>query len=195
MDLPMHRTMLKSVIQLATVTGADPHGAGSVAVDEDLLDAADVLPGEQVCVLDATNGARLLTYAAVAERGSGVVAFGGAVAHIVTPGDRVVLASYAAMDDRAARSFRPRIVDVDATNRPVAAGANGVPAGHPAAPGPVAATAGLPGLAGFLYPPAEAALRAAAGDGSAVVVTVSRYGGYAVIVQDTRGRFASTGSK
>jgi aspartate 1-decarboxylase len=149
----MQRTMLKSAIQLATVTGADPQGAGSVVVDEDLLDAADVLPGEQVCVLDATNGARLLTYAAVAERGSGVVAFGGAAAHVVTPGDRVVLASYATMDDGAARAFRPRIVDVDATNRPVPAGANGtggapagatgalvVPAMSAVAAGPIAET-------------------------------------------------------
>lgn len=154
----MQRTMLKSVIQLATVTGADPHGAGSVAVDEDLLDAADVLPGEQVCVLDATTGARLLTYAAVAERGSGVVAIGGAAAHVVTPGDRVVLASYAAVDDGAARSFRPRIVEVDATNRPLAGahGASAAPAGDPVATGPIAIAAVLAASAASAGPAGHA---------------------------------------
>jgi aspartate 1-decarboxylase len=109
--------MLKSKIHRATVTQADLHYVGSVTVDEDLLDAADLLPGEQVAIVDVTNGARLATYVIPGERGSGVIGINGAAAHLVQPGDLVILISYAQMDDATARGYRPRIVHVDSANR------------------------------------------------------------------------------
>lgn len=130
----MLRTMLKSKIQRATVTQADLHHAGSVTIDEDLMDAADLLPGEQVAIVDATNGARLETYVIAGERGSGVVGINGAAAHLVDRGDLVIVISYATMDDQLAREYRPRIVFVDAANRPQAQPAD--PGGTPADPAP-----------------------------------------------------------
>jgi aspartate 1-decarboxylase len=127
----MLRTMLKSKIHRATVTQADLHYVGSVTVDADLLDAADLLPGEQVAIVDITNGARLETYVIPGERGSGVIGINGAAAHLVHPGDLVILISYAVLDDAAARTRQPRIVHVDAANRIIAV--DGDPAG--AAPG------------------------------------------------------------
>jgi aspartate 1-decarboxylase len=120
----MLRTMLKSKIHRATVTDADLHYVGSVTVDQELLDAADLLEGEQVTIVDITNGARLTTYAIPGERGSGVIGINGAAAHLVEPGDLVILMSYAALDDAEARSHSPRIVHVDAANRPVAVGSD-----------------------------------------------------------------------
>ena len=113
----MLRTMMKSKIHRATVTQADLHYVGSVTVDGDLLDAADLLPGEQVAIVDVTNGARLETYVIPGERGSGVIGINGAAAHLVHPGDLVILISYAQLDDATARAFRPRIVHVDRDNR------------------------------------------------------------------------------
>jgi aspartate 1-decarboxylase len=113
----MLRTMLKSKIHRATVTQADLHYVGSVTVDADLLDAADLLPGEQVAIVDVTNGARLETYVIAGERGTGVIGINGAAAHLVHPGDLVILISYGQMDDATARSWEPRIVHVDARNR------------------------------------------------------------------------------
>jgi aspartate 1-decarboxylase len=130
----MLRTMLKSKIHRATVTQADLHYVGSVTVDADLLDAADLLPGEQVAVVDVTNGARLETYVIPGERGTGVVGINGAAAHLVHPGDLVILISYAQLDDAAARAWRPRIVHVDAGNRIVDLGAD-----------PAAVVPGMPG--------------------------------------------------
>jgi aspartate 1-decarboxylase len=111
------RTMLKSKIHRATVTQADLHYVGSVTVDEDLMDAADLLPGEQVAIVDVTNGARLETYVIPGVRGSGIIGINGAAAHLVHPGDLVILISYAQMDDATARSYQPRVVHVDADNR------------------------------------------------------------------------------
>jgi len=88
-----------------------------VTVDEDLLDAADLLPGEKVAIVDVTNGARLETYTIAGPRGTGVIGINGAAAHLVNPGDLVILISYAQMDDATARAYRPRIVHVDARNR------------------------------------------------------------------------------
>lgn len=116
----MLRTMLKSKIHRATVTQADLHYVGSVTVDEDLMDAADLLPGEQVAVLDITNGARLETYVIPGERGSGVIGINGAAAHLVHPGDLVILVSYGLLDDAEAKGYEPRVVHVDAANRIVA---------------------------------------------------------------------------
>lgn len=113
----MLRTMLKSKIHRATVTQADLHYVGSVTVDEDLMDAADLLPGEQVAIVDITNGARLETYVIPGERGSGVIGINGAAAHLVHPGDLVILISYGQMDTAEARVYEPRVLFVDADNR------------------------------------------------------------------------------
>ena len=118
----MLRTMMKSKIHRATVTQADLHYVGSVTVDEDLLDAADLLPGELVHIVDITNGARLETYTIAGVRGSGVVGINGAAARLVQPGDLVILIAYGQMDDAEARSFSPHVVFVDADNRVVATG-------------------------------------------------------------------------
>ena len=111
------RTMLKSKIHRATVTRADLHYVGSVTVDEELMDAADLLPREQVAIVDVTNGARLETYVIPGEPGSGVIGINGAAAHLVQVGDLVILISYAQMDDATARGYRPRVVHVDAANK------------------------------------------------------------------------------
>jgi aspartate 1-decarboxylase len=126
----MMRTMLKSKIHRATVTQADLHYVGSVTVDEDLMDAADLLPGEQVAIVDVTNGARLETYVIPGERGSGVIGINGAAAHLVHPGDLVILISYAVMDQTEAKSCIPTVVHVDRANRIVELGSD------PAAPAP-----------------------------------------------------------
>ena len=120
----MMRTMLKSKIHRATVTQADLHYVGSVTIDEDLLDAADLVPGEQVAIVDVTNGARLETYVIPGERGSGVIGINGAAAHLVHPGDLVILISYGLMDESEAKSYLPRVVHVDAANRVVELGAD-----------------------------------------------------------------------
>ncbi|WP_199034088.1 aspartate 1-decarboxylase [Glycomyces salinus] len=112
----MLRTMFKSKIHRATVTQADLHYVGSVTVDADLLEAADILDGEQVSIVDITNGARLETYTIAGERGSGVIGINGAAAHLVDPGDLVILISYAQLEDAEARSFTPRVVHVDENN-------------------------------------------------------------------------------
>jgi aspartate 1-decarboxylase len=118
------RTMLKSKIHRATVTEADLHYVGSVTVDEDLMDAADLLPGEQVAIVDVTNGARLETYVIPGPRGSGVIGINGAAAHLVQVRDLVILISYAQMDDATARGYRPRVVHVDAANKVIELGAD-----------------------------------------------------------------------
>jgi aspartate 1-decarboxylase len=112
----MYRTMLKSKIHRATVTQADLHYVGSITIDADLMDAADLLPGEQVAVVDVTNGARLETYVIGGERGSGVIGINGAAAHLVHPGDLVIVISYATLPDTEAKAFEPRIVHVDGRN-------------------------------------------------------------------------------
>src|SRR5262245_20101524 len=116
------RTMFKSKIHRATVTQADLHYVGSVTIDEELMDAADLLPGEQVAIVDVTNGARLETYVIPGEPGSGVIGINGAAAHLINPGDLVILISYAQMDDATARTYVPKVVHVDAANRVLALG-------------------------------------------------------------------------
>ena len=120
----MFRTMFKSKIHRATVTQADLHYVGSLTVDEDLMDAADLLPGEQVHIVDIDNGARLETYLIPGPRGSGVIDANGAAARLVHPGDLVIIISYAAMSDEEARSFQPKVVHVDLDNAIVALGAD-----------------------------------------------------------------------
>ncbi|CAM3476751.1 aspartate 1-decarboxylase [Mycobacterium frederiksbergense] len=120
----MLRTMLKSKIHRATVTQADLHYVGSVTIDADLMDAADLLEGEQVTIVDIDNGNRLITYAITGERGSGVIGINGAAAHLVHPGDLVILIAYGTMEDAQAREYQPRIVFVDAGNRQIDLGAD-----------------------------------------------------------------------
>lgn len=126
----MFRTMLKSKIHRATVTQSDLHYVGSVTVDEDLMDAADLLTGERVAIVDVTNGARLETYVIPGARSSGVIGINGAAAHLVAPGDLVILIAYGTMDEAEARCYQPRVVFVDAGNRIVETG--GDPAHVPA---------------------------------------------------------------
>ena len=118
----MLRTMMKSKIHRATVTQADLHYVGSVTVDEDLLEAADLLPGELVHIVDVTNGARLETYTIAGERGSGVIGINGAAAHLVEPGDVVILIGYGQLETEEARAFTPRVVFVDGRNAIVGTG-------------------------------------------------------------------------
>jgi aspartate 1-decarboxylase len=118
----MMRTMMKSKIHRATVTQADLHYVGSVTVDADLLDAADLLAGELVHIVDVTNGARLETYTIAGPRGSGVIGINGAAAHLVHPGDLVILIAYGQYDDAEARALVPSVVHVDADNRVVELG-------------------------------------------------------------------------
>src|SRR3954454_10693408 len=118
----MFRNMLKSKIHRATVTHADLHYVGSVTIDEDLMDAADLLPGEQVAIVDIDNGARLGTYVIAGPRGSGVIGINGAAAGLVHDGDRVILISYCTVTDAEARALRPKVVFVDAGNRIVGTG-------------------------------------------------------------------------
>jgi aspartate 1-decarboxylase len=120
----MFRTMLKSKIHRATVTQADLNYVGSVTIDADLMDAADLLPGEQVAIVDVTNGARLETYVIAGKRGSGVIGINGAAARLVHEGDLVIIISYCTVTDAEARSLAPKVVFVDAANRITGVGAD-----------------------------------------------------------------------
>ncbi|MCI0464477.1 MAG: aspartate 1-decarboxylase [Gemmataceae bacterium] len=114
----MQRFMLKSKLHRATVTHADVDYEGSLTLDRDLLEAADIVPFEQVHVWNVSRGTRLWTYAMEGERGSGVVCINGAAAHLVQPGDLVIVATFTELDEDSARRHRPRVVLVDAQNRP-----------------------------------------------------------------------------
>ncbi|MGV9305721.1 aspartate 1-decarboxylase [Nonomuraea sp. NPDC003727] len=120
----MLRTMLTSKIHRATVTQADLHYVGSLTIDEELMEAAGLLPGEQVHVVDIDNGARLVTYAITGPRGSGIIGINGAAARLVSPGDLVIIIAYGQLDDAEARAFTPRVVHVDRDNRIVELGAD-----------------------------------------------------------------------
>jgi aspartate 1-decarboxylase len=113
----MQRVMLKSKVHRATVTDCDLHYVGSVTVDPNLLEAADIREHEQVHVLDIDNGARFETYTIAGERGSGEVTINGAAARLVHRGDKVILVSYATYDEAEIEDHRPRVVHVDADNR------------------------------------------------------------------------------
>ena len=118
----MMRIMMKSKIHRATVTQADLDYVGSVTLDAALMEAADLLEGEQVAIVDITNGARIETYVIPGERGSGVIGINGAAAHLVHPGDLVIIMSYAVLSDAEARSLQPSVVHVDEKNRIVKLG-------------------------------------------------------------------------
>jgi aspartate 1-decarboxylase len=115
----MRRTMLGGKIHRATVTGANLDYEGSVTVDEDLLDAAGILPNEAVAIWNVTTGSRLTTYALAGARGSGVVCVNGAAAHHASAGDLVIIACFVDVDDVEARAWHPRVVFVDEANRAV----------------------------------------------------------------------------
>ena len=118
----MMRIMMKSKIHRATVTQADLHYVGSVTLDAALMKAADLLEGEQVAIVDITNGARIETYVIPGPTGSGVIGINGAAAHLVHPGDLVIIMSYAVLADSEARAMKPHVVHVDKRNRVVKIG-------------------------------------------------------------------------
>jgi aspartate 1-decarboxylase len=112
----MNRTMLKSKIHRCRVTGSDLHYVGSITVDADLLDAADIREHEQVHVVDVDNGARFETYTIAGARGSGEVKVNGAAARLVHTGDTVIVISYAAYDEREIETYEPKVVHVSASD-------------------------------------------------------------------------------
>jgi aspartate 1-decarboxylase len=112
----MLRTMLKSKIHRATITGSDLNYVGSITIDADLLDAADIRANEQVHVLDVDNGARFETYALIGERGSGVVQVNGAAARLVHSGDTVIVITYGQYSRDELVDYEPVVVHVDGTN-------------------------------------------------------------------------------
>ena len=121
----MRRTTCKSKIHRATLTGADLHYVGSLTVDRDLMDAADMVPYEQVHVVNVNNGNRLVTYIIEGERGSGTVQLNGAAARLGAPGDIVIVITYGEYEDaELRRGFEPRVVFVNDENRQVEIGAH-----------------------------------------------------------------------
>jgi len=115
----MTRKLLRAKIHRATVTGADLHYEGSVTVDRDLIDRADLITHEAVQIWNVTNGERFETYVIPGQRGSGVVCVNGAAAHKVSKGDLVIIAAFSWMDEKAARVWKPKLVFVDEKNRPL----------------------------------------------------------------------------
>jgi len=109
--------MLRSKIHRATLTGTDLDYEGSIAIDRQLIEAADLLPGEQVHVLNLNNGQRLITYVIVAPAGSGTILLNGPAARLGLAGDQVVILAYCAVDEEESRGFKPRVVLVDKQNR------------------------------------------------------------------------------
>ncbi len=113
----MYRTLLKSKIHRVTVTDADLHYEGSVSIDENLLDAANILPHEHVHIWDVTNGNRFETYTLPAPRGSATVCINGAAAHLAKKGDIIIITSFAALDEEKVAQHRPIVVLVDEHNQ------------------------------------------------------------------------------
>lgn len=115
----MFRTMCKGKIHRATVTDADLHYEGSITIDRELMEKADILPAEQVQVVDVNNGARFDTYVIEGAPGSGVICVNGAAARLVAPGDKVIIISYGIFSNEEAGALKPKVVLVDEENRPV----------------------------------------------------------------------------
>jgi L-aspartate 1-decarboxylase (EC 4.1.1.11) len=113
----VERIMFRAKIHRATVTQADLDYVGSVTIDQDLLDAADILVNEKVDIWNITNGNRLHTYALSGPRGSGVIGINGAAAHLMRPGDMVIIAAFGNFSEEEARTLEPKVVLVDAKNR------------------------------------------------------------------------------
>ncbi|MGJ4125924.1 aspartate 1-decarboxylase [Corynebacterium jeikeium] len=118
----MLRTMLKSKIHRATVTQADLHYVGSCTIDADLMEAADILEGEQIDIVDIDNGNRLTTYAITGDRGTGVIGINGAAARLISPGDLVIIIGYAQYSEEDLKSYTSRVVFVDENNKQVELG-------------------------------------------------------------------------
>lgn len=118
----MQRTLMKSKVHRATVTGAEVDYVGSLTLDPELMEAADLLPHEKVQVVDVDNGARLETYVIAGDRGGGDVCLNGAAARLLDPGDRVIVISYATYSDAEAHAHTPTVVVCDEANRPVTYG-------------------------------------------------------------------------
>ena len=116
----MQRTMLKSKLHRVRVTHSELHYEGSCAIDDNLLDAADIREYQQIDIYNVTNGERFTTYAIRAQRGSGVISVNGAAAHKATPGDILIIASYAMYNELELQKFHPQLVYVDEHNRIVA---------------------------------------------------------------------------
>lgn len=110
------RRMMTGKIHRVTVTGADLNYVGSITIDADLLDRSDILPGQEVDVVDVTNGSRLTTYAIPGERGSGIININGAAAHLVNEGDIAIVISYSLLDEASCRTYQPHVVFVDEKN-------------------------------------------------------------------------------
>lgn len=113
----MFRTVFKSKLHRATVTEADLNYVGSITIDEDLMEAADIMVNEKVQIVNNNNGARLETYVIPGERGSGVICLNGAAARQVQPGDRVIIITYVVIDNQEAQKFKPTVVFVDDNNK------------------------------------------------------------------------------
>ncbi len=113
----MRRIMMKSKIHRATVTQANLEYVGSITIDKDLMEAADLLPNEKVQIVDNDNGNRLETYVIEGERGTGVIGLNGAAARMVYPGDKIIIISYGELEDADARAHEPTVVFVDDQNR------------------------------------------------------------------------------
>ncbi|AQT78229.1 aspartate 1-decarboxylase [Mycolicibacterium litorale] len=120
----MQRTMLGGKIHRATVTQADLHYVGSITIDAELMAAAGIVEGEQVHVVDITTGARLVTYAITGSPGSGVIGINGAAAHLVSPGNLVIIMSFLGLDEAEVAAHRSRVVHVDTANHIVAVGSD-----------------------------------------------------------------------
>lgn len=113
----MFRTMMKSKLHRATVTEANLQYVGSITIDEDLMDAVDLLPNEKVQIVNNNNGARLETYVIPGPRGSGVICLNGAAARLVQPGDIVIIIAYALMSDDEIRGYKPKVAIMDERNQ------------------------------------------------------------------------------
>ena len=113
----MFRTVFKSKLHRATVTQACLDYVGSITIDEDLMDAADIMINEQVAVVDINNGARLETYAIPGPRGSGVICLNGAAARLVQPGDKVIIITYAVVDNQEAKTWKPTVAFLNDANQ------------------------------------------------------------------------------
>ena len=112
----MFRTMLKSKIHRATVTEANLRYVGSITIDENLMEAADIFPNEKVQIVNNNNGARFETYVIKGKRDSGVICLNGAAARLVQPGDEIIILSYVMMDNKEAADFQPKLIFVDGQN-------------------------------------------------------------------------------
>ncbi|SDH41941.1 aspartate 1-decarboxylase [Alteribacillus bidgolensis] len=113
----MFRTMMKSKLHRATVKEADLNYVGSITIDQNLMDAVDLLENEKVQVVNNNNGARLETYVISGERGSGVICLNGAAARMVQPGDKVIIIAYSLMKEEACRTFKPKVAVLDENNQ------------------------------------------------------------------------------